>query len=161
MARVLFGLGIRHVGEAVARDLAIHFGTIDAMMGAEIDDLQSVAGVGPEIAGSMHQWFRNEANIHEIQKLRDLGVEFPAVEQATGSTGLAGKTFVITGTLPTMGRKDAAQAIRDAGGKVTGSVSAKTDFLVAGEAAGSKLTKAQSLGIAVIDEAALLEMIAE
>ncbi len=161
LARVLFGLGIRHVGEAVARDLAIHFGTIDGLMAAELDDLQAVAGVGPEIAGSMHQWFRNEANLHEIQKLRELGVEFPAVENTVGANDLAGKTFVITGTLPTMGRKDAAQVIRDAGGKVTGSVSAKTDFLVAGEAAGSKLTKAQALGVAVIDEAALLEMIAQ
>jgi len=159
LARVLFGLGIRHVGEAVARDLAAHFGTIDALMAADEESLQTVSGVGPEIAGSMCQWFSLSANQNEIAALRDLGVQFPAVDQVSGISELDGKTFVITGTLPTLGRKEAAQAIRDAGGKVTGSVSAKTDFLVAGEAAGSKLTKAQALGVAVIDEATLLGMV--
>ena len=125
-----------------------------------MEELQAVSGVGPEIAGSMFQWFRNESNLAEVQRLRDAGVVFPEVaQQANGSTDLAGKTFVITGTLPTMGRKEAAQIIREAGGKVTSSVSAKTDFLVAGEAAGSKLVKAQSLDVQIIDERTLLEMI--
>jgi len=158
LARVLFGLGIRHVGEAVARDLAEHFGDIDALMAASEEALQSVAGVGPEIARSMHGWFAMPDNRQEIAALRELGVEFPAVEVNAAGSDLAGKTFVLTGTLPTMGRKDAGQLIRDAGGKVTSSVSTKTDFLVAGEAAGSKLAKAQQLGVTILDEAALLEM---
>jgi len=159
LSRVLFGLGVRHVGEAVARDLAAHIGSIDDLMAADVERLQSVPGVGPEIAGSMSQWFASPVNRAEIDRLRALGVQFPSVAPSEGSADLAGKTFVITGTLPTMGRKEAAQLIRDAGGKVTGSVSAKTDFLVAGEAAGSKLAKAQALGVAVIDENALLEMV--
>ena len=97
--------------------------------------------------------------MQSIEQLIELGVQFPPVEKTAGSPGLEARTFVITGTLPTMGRKDAAQAIRDAGGKVSGSVSAKTDFLVAGEAAGSKLSKARTLGVTVIDEATLLDML--
>ena len=158
-ARVLFGLGIRHVGEAVARDLCASFGTIDALMSASLDDLQAVDGVGPEIARSLHGWFQVPANQAEIAALRELGVQFPEVEKPAGADNLDGKVFVITGTLPTMGRKDAAELIRGAGGKVTGSVSKKTDFLVAGEAAGSKLQKATALGVPVLDEAALLEMV--
>jgi DNA ligase (NAD+) len=159
LARVLFGLGIRHVGEAVARDLAAHFGAMDALMGAEEEQLQSVGGVGPEIARSMHGWFAIPDNRAEIARLRELGVQFPSVEVAVKAEELADKTFVITGTLPSMGRKEAGQLIREAGGKVTGSVSAKTDFLVAGEAAGSKMTKAQSLGVTIISEAELLAMV--
>jgi DNA ligase (NAD+) len=159
LARVLFGLGIRQVGEAVARDLAAHFGCIEALMDASEEQLQSVAGVGPEIARSMQSWFATPDNRDEIARLRELGVQFPSLEKADTSAGLQGQTFVITGTLPTMGRKDAGQLIRESGGKVTGSVSAKTDFLVAGEAAGSKLSKAQALGVKVIDEAELLRMV--
>jgi len=159
LARVLFGLGIRHVGEAVARDLAAHFGGIDALMDATEEALQSVAGVGPEIARSMQGWFATPDNRAEIVRLRDRGVQFPSIETSASAVELAGQTFVITGTLPTMGRKEAGQLIRDAGGKVTGSVSAKTNFLVAGEAAGSKLAKAQALGVAIIDEAELLQMV--
>ena len=159
LARVLFGLGIRHVGEAVARDLAAHFGTIEALMEADVDALQSVSGIGPEIAQSMQGWFAKPDNRLEIAALREVGVAFPPVTNATSGGELTGKTFVLTGTLPTMGRKEAGQMIRDAGGKVTSSVSAKTDFLVAGEAAGSKLAKAQQLGVTIIDEAGLLEMV--
>ena len=158
-ARVLFGLGIRHVGEAVARDLAANFGSIDALMAATADELQAVDGVGPEIARSLHGWFQVPANRAEIADLRALGVQFPEVKRAEGESSLDGKVFVITGTLPTMGRKEAADRIRSAGGKVTGSVSKKTDFLVAGEAAGSKLQKATALGVPVLDEAALLELV--
>jgi DNA ligase (NAD+) len=158
-ARALFGLGIRHVGEAVARDLAAHFGSIERLMAAEQDALISVDGIGPEIAMSMRTFFEREDNRAEIATLLDVGVAFTPVETSGSSSTLAGKVFVITGTLPTLGRKEAAQMIRDVGGKVTGSVSSKTDFLLAGEAAGSKLTKAQSLGISVIDEAQLIEMV--
>jgi DNA ligase (NAD+) len=161
LARVLFGLGIRHVGEAVARDLCADFGSIDALMAASMDELQAVDGVGPEIASSLHGWFEMPGNQAEIADLRSLGVQFPALEKAEGADTLEGKVFVITGTLPTMGRKDAAELIRAAGGKVTGSVSKKTDFLVAGEAAGSKLQKATDLGVTVLDEAGLLEMVGQ
>ncbi|MGB0637877.1 MAG: NAD-dependent DNA ligase LigA [Myxococcota bacterium] len=158
-ARVLFGLGIRHVGEAVARDLADHFGTIEALMDADHDALMAVDGIGPEIAMSMRTFFEREDNRAEIETLLNVGVAFTPVETNSSSTALAGKVFVITGTLPTLGRKEAAQLIRDVGGKVTGSVSSKTDFLVAGEAAGSKLAKAQSLSVPVIDESQLLDMV--
>ena len=158
-ARVLFGLGIRHVGEAVARDLTEHFGTIDALMAADADALQSVDGVGPEIASSLTGWFSVDGNRAEVEALRALGVAFPEVVRTADPGALVGKVFVITGTLPSMGRKEAAQMIRDAGGKVTGSVSKKTDYLLAGEAAGSKLAKANALGVPVLDEDALLAMV--
>ena len=157
--RVLFGLGIRHVGEAVARDLARHFGGIDALMEASEEALQAVDGVGPEIANSLSRWFSTEANAAEIAALRAQGVEFRETASQAPKGPLVGKTVVITGTLPTMGRKEAAELIREAGGKVTGSVSAKTDFLVAGAAAGSKLAKAISLGVPVLDEEALKAMV--
>lgn len=157
--RVLFGLGIRHVGEAVARDLVRHFGGIDALMNAGEDALQAVDGIGPEIANSLCRWFTIEANAAEVAALRAQGVEFRETAPRASAGALAGKTLVITGTLPTMGRKEAAQLIRDAGGKVTGSVSAKTDFLVAGAAAGSKLAKATTLGVPVLDEEALKAMV--
>jgi DNA ligase (NAD+) len=158
-ARVLFGLGIRHVGEAVARELCAHFGSIDALMAADGEALQGVDGVGPEIAGSLSQWFSMPDNLAEVDALRSLGVQFPSTDPAPGPSVVEGKVFVLTGTLPTKGRKEASELICAAGGKVTGSVSAKTDFLVAGEAAGSKLVKANALGIAVLDEAALLELL--
>ena len=157
--RVLFGLGIRHVGEAVARDLAGHFGSIEALMAADEAALQTVDGVGPEIAGSLSRWFHAAANAEEIARLQERGVRFAVAADRAVSDQLRGKTVVITGTLPTMGRKEAAQWIRDAGGKVTGSVSAKTDYLLAGESAGSKLAKATALGIPVLDEAAFRAMV--
>jgi len=159
LARVLFGLGIRHVGEAVARDLAKALGSIEALMTTELETLQAVDGVGPEIAKSLHSWFRTDSNREEILGLRALGVEFPEVAIDTAETPLDGLTFVITGTLPTLGRKDMAAIIRKAGGKVTGSVSAKTDYLVAGEAAGSKLARATALSVPILDEAGLLNMV--
>lgn len=158
-ARVLFGLGIRHVGEAVARDLAAHFGGMDALMAADDEALQAVDGVGPEIAGSLMAWFAVESNSVEVAALQALGLKLESAESGPRNGGLDGKVFVITGTLPTLGRKDAAELIRGAGGKVTGSVSTKTDFLVAGEAAGSKLAKATALGVPVLDQAALLAMV--
>lgn len=158
-ARVLFGLGIRHVGEAVAGALCAHFGSIDALMAADEETLQGLDGVGPEIAGSLSQWFSMPDNLAEVAALRSLGVQFPSTVKAAAVGAIGGKVFVLTGTLPTKGRKEVSELIRAAGGKVTGSVSAKTDFLVAGEAAGSKLVKANALGIPVLDEMALLELL--
>ena len=156
-ARVLFGLGIRHVGEAVAETSPR---TSAASMPSWLlqPTTQAVDGVDQRLR-SLHGWFQVPANRAEIADLRALGVQFPEVKRAEGESSLDGKVFVITGTLPTMGRKEAADRIRSAGGKVTGSVSKKTDFLVAGEAAGSKLQKATALGVPVLDEAALLELV--
>jgi DNA ligase (NAD+) len=160
LARAVYALGIRHVGEATARDLAAHFSGIDALMAASPDELAVVAGVGPEVAGSVHAFFSGDLAQAEIARLRAAGVEFP--EQAAvapAGANASGLHFVLTGTLPTMTRDDAKQCIQAAGGKVTSAVSAKTDYLVAGEKAGSKLDKAQRLGVAVLDEAALLSLL--
>ncbi len=157
--RALGSLGIPDVGESTARDLAQHFGTLDAIRSASEEDLTAVAGVGPIVANKLRAFFDDERHSAEVDRLVALGVEFVEVE-AIGGGGVnehfEGKTFVITGTLPSMGRGDAKKRIQAAGGKVTGSVSKKTDVLLAGEAAGSKLTKANELGIEVIDEAQLL-----
>jgi DNA ligase (NAD+) len=158
LARVLFGLGIRHVGEAVARALISNLGSIEALMAADLEQLQAVDGVGPEIASSIHAWFSIDANRAEITALRSLGLAFPEVAIEKAVAPLDGLSFVITGTLPTMGRREMAACIRAAGGLVKGSVSSATDYLVAGEEAGSKLARANALGVPVLDEAALLAM---
>jgi len=158
----VYALGIRHVGEATARDLVAHFRTIDALMVASPADLSAVNGVGPEVARSVHAFFESEAAQREVARMQEAGVQFPAEPEAVASEGAAlDFTFVLTGTLPTMSRDEAKRKIQAAGGKVTGSVSSKTDYLVAGEAAGSKLDKATRLGVSVIDEAALLAMLGE
>ncbi len=163
LRRVLVALGIPQVGESTARDLAEHFRTIDALMAASEADLAGVHGIGVEVARSIRAYFDEEANRDEIARLRAAGVSFPAVEAPAageaGPTPLADKVFVLTGTLPTLTRSDAKARIQAAGGKVTGSVSKKTDYLVAGAEAGSKLTKAQELGVEIIDEAALLALL--
>jgi DNA ligase (NAD+) len=162
LERVITALGIREVGEATARDLAVHFHSIDALLDATPEQLESVSGIGPIVAKKIAAFFADPRQRSEIDALRELGVAFPEVEEdariASGAD-LSGKTFVLTGTLPTMARSEAKKRILAAGGKVTGSVSKKTDFLVAGEAAGSKLTKAQDLEIPILDEAALLDML--
>jgi DNA ligase (NAD+) len=160
LARALFALGIRHIGEATARDLSIHFGSIDAIMDASAQALVEVPGVGPEVAASVLAFFSSQASRAEVARLQGAGVRFvqeTAAEPA--GSGAVDFTFVLTGSLPTMTRGDAKQLILAAGGKVTGTVSKKTDFLVAGEAAGSKLVKAELLGVAVLDEAELLLML--
>ena len=154
LERVLFALGIPQVGEATARDLSRHFGSIDALMAADEGALMAVDGVGGKVAEEIRAFFSVPGNVDEIARLRAAGVRFPSVERAdsAASQALAGKTLVITGTLPSLSRDDAKALILAAGGKVAGSVSKKTDFLVAGEAAGSKLTKATELGVPVLDE---------
>ncbi len=160
LPRFLFGLGIRHVGEATAKELARHFGKLDAVMAAREEDLQGVADVGPIVAKSLHTFFAQDHNREVVEQLRACGVTWEEGEPAAVAPKLlSGKTFVITGTLPTLSRDEAKERLEAAGAKVAGSVSKKTDFVVAGAEAGSKLIKAQELGIAVIDEAALLALL--
>jgi DNA ligase (NAD+) len=160
LPRFLFGLGIRHVGEATAKELARHFGKLDAIMDATEEQLLAVADVGPIVAKSLRTFFDQPHNREVVEQLRACGVTWPEGEPApVAAQPLSGKTFVLTGTLPTLGREDAKALIEAAGGKVAGSVSKKTSYVVAGAEAGSKLDKAQLLGVAVLDEAQLKEML--
>ena len=161
LARFVFGLGIRHVGEATAKALALHFGKLDAVMDATEAQLLDVSDVGPIVAQSLRTFFDQPHNREVVEQLRACGVSWPEGDAAPAAfRPLLGQTFVITGTLPTLGRDEAKDLIEAAGGKVAGSVSKKTDFVVAGLEAGSKLLKAQALGVAVIDEADLLQRLA-
>lgn len=156
LARVLFGLGIRHVGESVARALAARFGTMEKLMMAGEEDIASVDGVGPKIAASVREFFSVPENVAVLERLREAGVSLE--EAGVGEErpqSLSGLTFVLTGALENFTRDEAGAALRALGAKVSGSVSKKTSYVVAGEAAGSKLTKAQQLGVPVLDEAAL------
>ncbi|WP_374189017.1 NAD-dependent DNA ligase LigA [Scytonema millei] len=162
-SRVLYGLGIRHVGSVNAQVLTQKFFTVEQLAAAKTTDIESVYGIGAEIAHSVYDWFRIPANQSLIARLQAAGLQLAgeAVEESRqndASLPLAGKTFVITGTLPTLKRDEAKELIQKAGGKVTDSVSKKTDYLVVGEEAGSKLDKAQKLGISILSEAQLLEM---
>jgi DNA ligase (NAD+) len=161
LARFLYGLGIRHVGETTAKDLAKHFGGVRRLMAASIDELLEVADVGPIVAASVHAFFNEPHNVEVVEALLQAGFEWPENEGAARAAPLplAGKTFVLTGTLPTLSRDDAKEMIESQGGKVAGSVSKKTDYVVAGSEAGSKLAKAQELGIALLDEAGLLALL--
>jgi DNA ligase (NAD+) len=159
-SRVLYGLGIRYVGSVNAKTLAQNFPTVTALAQASLADLAGVYSIGPEIAQSVYDWFRNTANLHLITELEAAGLQLSSQLAPPQQTSLLGKTFVITGTLPTLKRNEAKELIEKAGGKVTGSVSAKTDFLLVGEEAGSKLDKAQELGITQLSEAQLLAMLA-
>jgi DNA ligase (NAD+) len=161
-SRVLYGLGIRHVGSVNAQILAENFFTVEALADASVDAIATLYGIGTEIAQSVHQWFRVPANQTLIDRLRQSGVQLVGDAKATtmANLSLAGKTFVVTGTLPTLKRDEAKALIQNAGGKITGSVSAKTSYVVVGEDAGSKLTKAEELGIPQLSEAQLLELIA-
>ena len=163
LARFLFALGIREVGTVTAQNLAAHFGFLDRLMNASKDDLIAIRDVGDIMAEHIVNFFAEEHNREVIRQLREAGVTFDEKEpvQADEDAPLAGKTAVITGTLSDMTRDDAKAALEALGAKVTGSVSAKTDFLVAGEKAGSKLTKAQGLGVQVLDEAAFKTMLAQ
>jgi DNA ligase (NAD+) len=151
LERVIFGLGIRFVGERTAQFLAEHFGSIDALMKSSEEELLEVEEVGPRIAASIFEFFREPKNRELIEQLRKAGVSFTGKKKERG-TKLTGKTFVLTGTLAHMTRDEAKKLIEDAGGRVAGSVSKKTDYVVAGTDAGSKLDKAKELGVAVIDE---------
>ena len=153
LPRFLFGLGIRHVGEATAKDLARHFGALDAIMEASVDQLLQVNDVGPVVAQSIHTFFAQPHNREVVAQLRACGVAWEEGAPVEGATlPLAGKTIVLTGTLPTLGRDEAKDLLEAAGAKVAGSVSKKTYCVVAGAEAGSKLDKAQALGIPVLDE---------
>ena len=157
--RVINALGIRGVGETVAADFANHFQSLEALSKAKPAVLEAMEGIGPNIASGVVDWFAQPRNRKLLSKLKKAGV-WPEAEQVEpGPQTLSGRTFVLTGTLPTMQRSEAKALIVAAGGKVTGSVSGKTDYLVAGEKAGSKLTKAQDLGVEVIDEAELQRLL--
>ncbi len=152
--RFIFSLGIRHVGEATAKDLARHFGKLDGLMVADEAALLEVNDVGPVVAQSIVNFFGEPHNVEVIEQLRAAGVHWPESEPvARAPAPLAGKTFVLTGTLPTLSREDAKEMLEAAGAKVAGSVSKKTDYVVAGAEAGSKLDKAEALGVPVLDEA--------
>ena len=165
LERLLFGLGIRHVGSKTAKVLAAHFETIDALMQATFDDFKGIAEIGDVIANSIVHYFTQDANVQLINELKALGLNMSytgvKVSTANEANEFYGKTVVLTGTLATLSRKEAGVKLEALGAKVSGSVSAKTDFLVAGEKSGSKLKKAQELGVTVIDEEMMLKMIGE
>jgi DNA ligase (NAD+) len=155
---VLYGLGIRFVGERTAHLLAEHFGSIEKIMDAGEVQLQEVAEVGPSIAKSIVEFFSEPKNRELVKRLEDLGLTLAAEKKQRGDK-LAGKTFVLTGTLAKYMRHEAKKLIEDAGGRVSGSISKNTDYVVAGTGAGSKLDKAQALGISVIDELQMEQML--
>ncbi len=160
--RVLFAIGIRHVGSTVARTLAADFNTVDALMGANEDQLMEVEDIGPRIAESVVRFFSDGGNRDLVERLRAAGLTMTGEKRIrieAGANPIAGKTFVLTGTLPTLSRAEASEMIEARGGKVASSVSKKTDYVLAGAEAGSKLDKANALGVAVIDEAAFRSML--
>ncbi|PAT31061.1 DNA ligase (NAD(+)) LigA [Vandammella animalimorsus] len=161
LARFLYALGIRHVGETTAKDLARHFGRLDAVMDANPDQLLQVPDVGPVVAGSIHTFFAQPHNREVVAQLRAVGITWPEGEPAAHALlPLTGKTFVITGTLPSLSREQAKDMLEAAGAKVAGSVSKKAHYLVAGAEAGSKLEKAQALGVPVLDEDGMRALLA-
>ncbi|MCS4509774.1 NAD-dependent DNA ligase LigA [Xylophilus ampelinus] len=161
LPRFLFGLGIRHIGEATAKDLARHFGSLDAIMDAPVEQLLEVDDVGPIVALALRTFFDQRHNREVVEQLRACGIHWPEGPPAERTClPLAGKTFVLTGTLPTLSREDAKALLEAAGAKVAGSVSKKTDYVVAGQEAGSKLDKAEALGIAVLDEDGMQALLA-
>ena len=160
LERFIYALGIRNVGEQTAKDLASHFGDLEALMQADEEALQGVPEIGPVVAASVHRFFAEPHNREVIKRLVSNGVHWKKVKKSVArSSALAGKTFVLTGTLANMTRDEAKKRIESLGGKVSGSVSKKTDYVVAGDKPGSKLDKAQQLGVAVLDEPALLKLI--
>jgi len=158
-ARFLYALGIREVGEATARSLALHFVELDKLTAAKQDELIEIEDVGPVVAHHIYTFFRQEHNLDVIQRLLDAGINWPEEKPVYADSKLAGKIIVLTGTLENLSRSEAKEKLLALGAKVAGSVSAKTDYVVAGRDAGSKLNKAQSLGIEVVDEATLIQWI--
>jgi DNA ligase (NAD+) len=159
LQRVLLGLGIRHVGERTAQALAEELGSVDALIAASKEELTRVNDIGPKVAATVREFFDNERNLALVERLRGFGLTFTA-ERSVRGTAFQGLTFVLTGTLPTLTRDQAKERIESAGGKVSGSVSKKTSYVVAGEEAGSKLATAEKLGVAILDEVGLLAMLA-
>jgi DNA ligase (NAD+) len=157
LERVILGLGIGQVGTRTAELLAEHFGSMDDLMQASAEELQEVNDVGPSVSASIREFFDEPSNLELVKRLEKYGLMFKGVKKVRG-TALTGKTFVLTGTLPNYSRDAAKKMIEDAGGKVSGSVSKKTDYVVAGDDAGSKLDKARELGVAVIDEEKMVEL---
>lgn len=161
LARFIYALGMRNVGEATAKDLAKHFGNLVALMDAKEQDLLNVNDVGPVVAESIINFLSEDHNKEVIAELLAAGITWPETEGKQAATGhLVGKTFVLTGTLPNLSRDAAKELVEAAGGKVSGSVSKKTDYVIAGADAGSKLDKAQELGVTILDEAELLALLA-
>ena len=162
LTRLIIALGIRGVGEVIASDLARNYPDLDKLSRSSLEELQLIEGIGPNIAQAIVDWFERPANQNLLMKLHSVGVwpqmAAPSTHQRVGGQSLAGRTFVITGSLPTMSREDAKALIESFGGKVTDSVSKKTDYLVLGENPGSKLAKAQSLGVSIINEAGLIKL---
>jgi DNA ligase (NAD+) len=160
LSRLLFALGIRHVGEKAAATLARRFGSLDALVSAGEAELQSVEEVGPNTANAIVVWFSHPRHRELVEKLRACGVNFLSAASRPSSDGpLAGKSVVITGTLPGISRDEASRRLEAAGAKMSGSVSRKTDFLLAGEAAGTKLEKARSLGVRVVTWEEIVEIL--
>jgi DNA ligase (NAD+) len=156
--RLIFGLGIRHVGERISKVLANHYGSIDPLLQASVEELDAIPEIGEEVARSIHEWFSHPEHREELHGLLKW-VAPVAPKRGSGVAKLAGKTLVLTGTLPTLSRSDATRMIEENGGKVSSSVSKKTHYVVAGEEAGSKLEKARELGVPVLDEAGLLQLL--
>ncbi|HEX6643807.1 MAG TPA: NAD-dependent DNA ligase LigA [Gemmatimonadales bacterium] len=161
LSLLLFGIGIRHVGKTVAQLLARRFGNLDALMAASAETVGAVSGIGPTIAEAVTSFFDEPRNRELVERLRAAGLTFTEPSAASAEGPLSGKAYVLTGTLPTLSRSRATELIERAGGRVAGSVSKKTDAVVAGDEAGSKLDKAKSLGVEVIDEAELLRRVGD
>jgi len=157
--RFITALGIRGVGEVAASELARHFKSLDFLTQAAVDEIQQIGGIGPNIALSIRDWIDRSANQQLLEKFRQIGIWPEVIGNSATSTALSGLTFVITGTLPTLSREDAEAMIARHGGKATGSVSRNTSYLVLGENPGSKLEKAESLGVKIISEQELLDLI--
>lgn len=157
--RLVTGLGIAGIGKAAARELMLHYGSIDALAEADVESIQQVRDIGSIGSQAIYEYFRDDVNGDILRRLKEYGVNMELQDTGIVDDVLAGKTVVVTGTLPTLSRNDAKNLIEAHGGKAAGSVSKKTDYVLAGEAAGSKLTKAQELGITIIDEAEFLQLI--
>jgi DNA ligase (NAD+) len=159
LGRFLYALGIREVGEATAQALAQHFGSLELLMHASLEQIEEVPDVGPIVAGHVRSFFDQQHNRDVIARLIERGVRWPGVQRPTAEAQpLAGKTFVVTGTLSSLSREEAQERIRSLGGRASGSVSAKTDYLVVGADPGSKLRKAESLGVRILDEEEFLRL---
>lgn len=157
--RLVTGLGIAGIGKAAARELMLHYGSIDALAEADVESIQQVRDIGSIGSQAIHEYFQDDVNRDILRRLKEYGVNMELQDTGIVDDVLAGKTVVVTGTLPTLSRNDAKNLIEAHGGKAAGSVSKKTDYVLAGEAAGSKLVKAQELGITIIDEAEFLQLI--